>query len=471
MSNIAPSDIEAERHLIGGLLMNPGQVSGVMSLLSPDDFYYQPYGQMFTSICTLSIDGKPVTPETVVSNLQSRKGVGESLLADMGGSASVFDTIKGADPDTAEFWADTVKKLSEQRELIQFADWAKRFAIEESGDISKVKSKIEEKLVSLNKTAKSTTVSLEVAADEIDARLERYINDPDGILGYETGWNVFDRAIDGFQPGNVYIFYAPSSRFKSLFTGNIGWRLANSGYAGVWFTTEMPRVQVVERILQFETGHNFRYLRKSGRIGLYKDDIYAAKERVKHLSIYFCDDSILDIAQVRSELSRQKRWHNIDYVIIDLIDHVSSSRYKDELVANQSAVMAQIKAIAKEMDIAVILVSHVSKGDKSLRNQADLDVEDMKGSSSKYQDVDVAFSIMPVKTDPGTLQYVGLQREEIMDRMAQEGKLTVLISVTKNRHGELIRIPFTLDFHKGATFEPQHLPVLKQAYMNIDEDE
>lgn len=472
MSNIEPSDIEAERHVIGSLLMNPGQVAGIMSLLNREDFYFKPYAWVYQAICTLSIDGKPVTPETVVSYLKDKhSSVGENVLQDVGGSQFVFDAMRGAYPDDAEFWCETVRRKSEERELLKFTDWAKRVIAEDDSPIEKVRAKIEEKFVSLGRPDRSNSVSLEVAADEIDARLERYINDPDGILGMETGWSIFDRAIDGFQPGNVYIFYAPSSRFKSLYTANIGWLLADRGYAGLWFTTEMPRVQVVERILQFETGHNIRWLRKSSKISYYRDEIVAAKERIKVLPIYFCDDSLLDIGSVRAEISRQKRWHNIDYVIIDLIDHVSSSRFKDELIANQSAVMAQIKAIAKEMNVAIILVSHVAKGDSALRAQADLDVENMKGSSSKYQDVDCAFSIMPVRIDPGTMKYVGLTREEIMEQVATTGVLTVLISLTKNRHGELVRIPFTLDFHKGGRFEPQEHPVITQAYMNIDEEE
>ena len=133
---------------------------------------------------------------------------------------------------------------------------------------------------------------------------------------------------------------------------------------------------------------------------------------------------------------------------------VSTAQFKDDSVAQQSQVMRQLKGIAKSANIHIILVSHISKGEKQMHKQAFLSPEDMKGSSSKFQDVDAAISLMPVRTDSETGQWVGLSLEELTDRVKSDGQLNMLVTFTKNRHGELGGIPFIVSINKGGRIFP-----------------
>ena len=224
----------------------------------------------------------------------------------------------------------------------------------------------------------------------------------------------------------------------------------------------MPRVQVLERLLQLEAGLNLKWLRRDKRIYEYKAHIKRAQDRLAGYPIYFCDTSALDISEIRAEVNRHTRWHNINYIIVDLVDHVSSSRFRDEMVNNQRAVMSSMKQIAKDFNIHVLLVSHVAKGNEQTRQKADLDVEEMIGSAAKYQDVDAAISIAPVGMDD-VGKWIAMQREDILRAVADSGRLDVLVSVTKNRHGELLRTILELDFNYGGRFEePVFRPVVRE---------
>lgn len=449
MEALIPNNIEAERRVIGALLLDTSLILDVSSQLKPEFFFSPPHSWVFEAICKLHVDGSPVTPETVSNVLKGRKELDRTRLEIVG---SISDYLVGVSTGEVKFWLEQVVSKHQERLLLEFAEECRQKALSNPEDIKKVRDSLEAKLISFSGTITSNnSISIDNSMGELENRIQRYIDNPHGIIGLPTGYNRLDRALDGLQPGNVTILYAPSSRFKSLFSQNIGWNLSRENIPGLWFTTEMPRVQVLERLLQLESGLNLKWLRRDNNIISHRDRIDRSSEIIRHYPITFCDTSSLDVSEVRSIVNRQIRWKSIEYIIVDLVDHIHSSRFKDEMVNNQRAVMAAMKQLAKDFNIHVLLVSHVGKGDEQKRKQADLDVEEMIGSAAKYQDVDAAISIAPVKYDLMN-NLIAQDRNDIIWNVANSGKLDTLVSITKNRHGELDRFELTLDFHKGGRF-------------------
>lgn len=452
-SSIIPMDLDAERRVCGALILEPHLLTDMMLKLTPDDFQSMSYRAIYGAICHLFINNSPVSPETIANDLKNKSTIDGDELSLVGGTNGIISTLDEVNPDEVDFWANVVTKKHEERKLLSFAQTAMEMATSNPADIKAIRSKLEEKLVGLSDKKNGGSISIENSMQEISDRIDRYISNPDDVVGFKSGFTRLDKDIDGYQPGNVSIIYAPSSRFKSLFVQNLGWRFAQRGIPGLWFTTEMPRVQVLERLLQLDTGLNFKWLRRDKRIFEHKRAIRKGMENLSKYPIFFCDTSALDVNDIRAEINRQRRWNNIQYVIIDLVDHVFSSRFRDEMVNNQRVVMATMKTIAKDMDVHIILVSHISKGNEQSRKNADLDVEEMTGSAAKYQDVDVAISIAPVSYGTGKMS--AMQRDELLSRIAQDGTIDILVSITKNRHGELDRFVMTLDFNQGGQFREQ----------------
>lgn len=469
-----PCDIDAERHVVGACLLAPTAVDHCITRLAADDFHYRPHGWMLTAIGALHASGQPVNPQTVVRRLSEMRAPNgtQSCLDAMDGADAVFATLEGVLPDDVQFWTDRVKKKRAQRDLLTFAEKARKVALSNPGDMQAATAKLEEQFaqVASGSGGERNVYTLDAAMDGIQSRIEQYIEDPDAISGLPTGWGVFDRILDGLQEGNVTIVYAPSSRFKSMFVQNIGWLLARQDIPGLWFTTEMPKWQISERLLQFELGLNFRWLRRDGAIKRHKADIMRGAQFVRQYPVYICDRSDIDIGTIRAEVVKQKKWNDVKYVIIDLIDFVGASLFKEDSIAQQSLVMRQVKALAKQCNVHVILVSHVAKGDKAIRQKADLDVEDMKGSSSKYQDVDTAISLMPVGWSGEKGDWYALDRNGITKKVTNGGIMTVLVAITKNRHGELGRIPFTLDLNRGGRMYPERMPEHQEPLPSRDTD-
>lgn len=451
-----PSDLEAERQVVGACLLSGQAVTAAMTALSPEDFFCNPYRWAFTAICEMAITGKPVNVQTVLRHLgEARTPDGkETLLGIMGGGHIITASIEGVLANEVDYWMGTVKKKKGERDLLAFAEQVRKVATSNPKDLARERAKLEEQLVTLSGDAMGSEVTaVSDGLEALEERIDRYIASPDSIAGMETGWASFDKVIDGFQPGNVTIVYAPSSRFKSFFAANIALRLGQRGHSGLWYPTEMPTWQVQERLVQLVAGLNFKWLRHDHEMRTHEMKIKASIHDMKALPIYFCESGT-DATAIGAEVARQRKWNNIEYVIIDLIDHVSSSKYQDNEVSNQAQVMKRMKEIAKRNNLHVILITHIAKGDKSLRAAPDLDVEDMKGSSAKYQDVDVAISLMAVERDRETGEWKGLSRREISDLQHERAIIKVLVSITKNRHGEITRIPFAISLKTGGRMLP-----------------
>lgn len=452
---IQPFSSEAEQRLLGALLLFREKIGEVSLELNQSDFYLTECGWIYEAICSLNIDGVPVNIETVSNYLKDRQASGsKSRLEEIGGSKYIIELTEGVETDEINYWIQVIKEKHHERRLLDFFFKGKQLLFEGKTSPSELQKKLEESLTNIVPETKSHSVSIASSVNDLDASLDKYLASPDSISGLPSGYKKLDSITDGFNLGNVSIFYAPSSKFKSLLATNIGHNLAHAGIPGLWLTTEMPRHQVLERILQLETGRNIGRLRKEGKFAENYDAIKSYKQALAMLPIYMCDLSAPEISQVRADVARFKRWHNIQYIIVDLVDHVWSSKFKDEMVNNQRQVMYSMKSIAKDFNIHVILISHIAKQRSEDRGQVDLDMESMIGSSAKYQDVDLAVSISPweYKYNEKTTatDRVAMSRDNMAWHMATYADIPLLLSVTKNRHGPLGMVELSVQLSAGG---------------------
>lgn len=445
---IKPFSGEAERRLIGALLVFRERVSDVISEVNPEDIYLTNVRWVYEAICQLHVDEHAINFETVCDVLKNKRVDNKTKFELIGGSEFISDLISTVEADEIDYWVEVIKEKSHERKITEFLLSSKELLLSGKYKPDELQKKLEEKLTGIVPETKTNGVSIEDSVDSIDEILDRYFESPDSITGISTGWPKLDEISDGLRHGNVTIIYAPSSRFKSLFALNLGYNLAVQGIPGLWFTTEMPRYQVVERLMQIQTKSNFRKLRKDRKIADNIDAIKSHKKALASLPIYFCDTSSPEVSQIRSDVQRFKRWHNIEYIIVDLVDHVFSNRFKDEMINNQRSVMYSMKAIAKDFNVHVILVSHIAKQKKEDRKEVSLDVEDMIGSSAKYQDVDMAISISPYEHDSSGI--VAMSRETLSFHMATYTSIPLLLVVTKNRHGPLGSVLMKVHLSQGG---------------------
>lgn len=447
-----------ERRLVAGLLLQPDRLTDVSLAMAAGDFHSPDHRLVFSAMCDMHLAGRPVSVETVAAHLNRDEG-GQNLLSSIGGRQTIMNYLVGADPGEIDFWVDETVKFRKRRDTARVLEtFASRVA--DAADPDKLRNEIEEALVNLADPESAEVSHISASNSTLDSRFQQYIDSPDAITGLQTGWPKWDRVLDGLREGGVTIIYAKSSRYKSMFMQNMGWRFGHSGEPGLWFTTEMPVIDVAERLVQLEAGLNFRTLRHEGRIGEFADVIRQAQAAVAALPIYMSEGFDLSTASIRAEVRRQRRWHDIKYVVVDLVDHVQTKKYANDTITQQSYIMRTMKDIAKKEHVHIILISHVAKGDKLDARAIELPVEDMKGSSSKYQDVDNSicivpclFGIPPERRGKDVESYwYGLIRDEISQEIFTRRQVEVMVSITKNRAGDTGRFLFTMNAAEGGRF-------------------
>ena len=431
-----PEDYEAERRIIGCVILHSEIINDLT--LRPEDFFTKELGSLYAAACDLSIEQKPITSRT----LSERAGADRTF---------VYECVEGANATEATFWAERIILARKRRQLLSVASFATRLAGQHDADPDDAMLRTEEMLASFaDKREDNESILVTDAVDQVMERIGRYITDPDAISGLPTGWSRFDRLLDGLQPGAVTSVYAKTGMFKSFFAQNIAWRLGRYGAPGAFFSTEMTNNQVMERLLQLESGLNFRDLRYRHELYQWHGAIATAAEELRDLPIWINDRSLLDVQYVRGYLSRLKRTHGTEWAILDLVNHVYSSRFKDNETKNEAFVMQQLKQTAKDLGIHIIVTAHVAKGGRYDAPKSYIDPDDIKGSSAYSQDADTTISLMLVMHNEDGFGFRPMSREERMAAQRAGEPMLVMASVTKNRAGLIEDILFQMDMSKGG---------------------
>jgi len=438
---LPPHSADAERAVLGSVLLDQQAIANLVGVLRAEDFYFAENATIYGAMSDLLIDGHPISVATVAAR------AGKKLE---GGQATVAACIEGAMPGEATVWAATVVAYRKRRELQKASELGIRLANSDT-DPDEAFARVQTALAA-SEGGSGGFVSVGDAVDATVARIDRYIRDPLALAGPATGWKRHDRMLDGFRPGGVTAVYAKTSSYKSTYILNAAHRLARDGEPVMLFTTETPTHELMERLLQLELGLNFRQLKYERVLYQFESQIKDMAEIVRQYPIWVCDQPAMDIGYVMGMVARLNRQRKLSVVFIDLIDHVSSKFLSRSEVESEKYVSQQIKAMAKREAVHVVETTHVKKPDKFVvgANKPYIDIEEVKGSASKIQDADAAISLMVVKE--GQYGYEPMQRDEIVAERNAQGKHLIYAAVTKNRHGEQGNVLFEVDLNAGGIF-------------------
>jgi replicative DNA helicase len=399
---------------------------------------------MYATAIDLLVEAQPVSAATIARKL----GVPQ---------ADIVSTMQGADPGECQFMADRIVKLRKLRSLLTVGESAVKAALSDPADADAAVMRVEA-MLAVEGDTQNEALDMSAGMDAVLAQIDRYIAEPDAVSGLETGWKYFDRVLDGLQKKATTAVYARTGSYKSVFVNNIAWLLGRQGIPGAMFTTEMGNTQVGSRMLQLESGLDFRELRYQREMWRHKDAIHEAAEDLARYPIWRNDRSVLDIAFIRGFLTRLKRTHGIEWAVIDLINHVHSNRFgKENETKNEAFVAQQVKQIAKDVDIHVIFTAHVAKPERGQQGPKKpfIETDDIKGSSAFSQDADTAISLVPVERSEDFSRWVPLDRQGRMTVERSGRPLNLLAAITKSRTGAMADIAFEVDLQHGCRMMPE----------------
>jgi replicative DNA helicase len=387
-SALPPAAPEAEMSLLGAMLVDPKVIPDVIGIVSQgDDFARAGHGTIFRHM--VSLYDATATLE-IVSLVQRLKDHG--VLDDVGGADYLVDLAEGvASAANAAEYARLVREKATLRELIRAAGEILVDAHQSRQDPVVTLGEAEARIFAIaqRREARSAASLRDLLQEAVNA-LER--NAGKHVTGVPTGFDELDEMLSGLQRGEMVILAARPSMGKTALALNIAEHMAaNSGGVG-FFSLEMGKQQLVQRILCAKGGVDGQKLRKNM---LSRDEwqrILGACDALRSTPIYIDDTPGLTLLQMRSKARRMKEKFGIEAIVIDYLQLMSAGTRVESRQVEVSEISRGVKAMARELDVPVICLSQLNRQAEGREGHRPR-MSDLRESGSIEQDADVVMML------------------------------------------------------------------------------
>ena len=445
-----PQSTDAERAVLGSILINNNAFYRVLGTIDTPDFFKDAHRTIFGAMRTLAEQSREIDLLTLKDELAKR-----GQLDNIGGSAYVSALVDGI-PDVAnvERYARIVKEKSTLRRLIVMGNSVMRAALDTPNEPSDVLN-IAEK--SLYEIAEGSIDRGFVALDRITRHnmeaIEALQNAGRLVTGIPTGYDQFDQFTSGFQRQDLIIIAARPSMGKTSFMMNIAESIAipdpsgeprRSGqrlYSVGVFSLEMSKEQIGLRMLSSESGVS-NHLIRSGMLSQKNwRDLAEASARLAKAKIYIDDTPGIDVMEMRAKARRLKMEANLDMIMVDYLQLMSVKGKVESRNQEISQISRGLKAIAKELNVPLISLSQLSRRPEQRTGDHRPQLADLRESGSIEQDADVVCFIY---------------RDEVYNKETEEKGIAEII-IGKQRNGPIgdFKLVFRNDITKFFNYEPQ----------------
>ena len=387
-NNIAlpPQNPEAERSVLGALLQDRTALITAMETLHGEDFYEPRHQVIFEAICQVNRMGRGVDLVTVDEELR-RVGQVDAI----GGTAYLMDLVQMV-PSTVNWthYADIVKEKAVLRRLIGAAQKISLMSHQQMEPLPDILNQSEKLIFDIamrqgsdNALEEGRTI-LARTYDEIG----RLAKNKGGISGVSSGLKDLDQVLTGMHPGELILIGARPSMGKTTLAINIAANAARTGKTVAVFSLEMPREQIMMRILCAEARVDMQQVRSGSLKDRDWDRLCLALPIVAKMPIYIDDTAGLSPAQLRSRCRRLMLEKGLDLIVIDYLQLMSADGHNENRQLEVSEISRSLKAISLELKVPLIACAQLSRANTQRSDKRPM-LSDLRDSGSIEQDADV----------------------------------------------------------------------------------
>lgn len=411
-----PYSLEAEQSVIGAILSDPTVLPTVMEKIRPDYFYNENLRRIYNIISRMFASGSPIDVITVL-NESEKLHIFENSAEGRRFFLEIANTLPSAEH------VKSYCNIISDKYFIRSLGYAARAILDEiqSGEQNAqlLLDSAEQKIYDIRQGRNiSGLVSLADAVLEAYDRLGKISGeDREKYIGARTGFTQLDNITSGLNKSDLIIIAARPGMGKTSFAMNIAKNVAKSGEKDVViFNLEMSKEQLATRMLSTEARVESGSLR-NGRIQTDQwTRLATAAGYLSILPMFIDDTASMTVQQMKAKLRRVK---NLGLIIIDYLQLMASSSHSDNRVTVITEITRQLKVMAKELNVPVILLSQLSRAVES-RNDKRPMLSDLRESGSIEQDADIVLF---------------LYRDAYYNKESQQQNISECI-IAKNRHGE-----------------------------------
>lgn len=362
-----PANIEAERAVLGSLMIDPDAIIKVANFLRPEDFFRERHAWLYEAMRTLNERREPLDFVTIVDELERRE-----RLEEIGGPAYLTDLI--ASTPTAlyvDHYARIVERTAVLRRLIAAAGKIAELAYDESQEVDEVVDRAEQIIfgISESRIHRDLTPIRAIMSRVVD-RIDFLSRNQDTLMGVPTGFTMLDRLLGGLQKSDLVILAARPAMGKTSFCLSIAQNAAKRHATRVaFFSLEMSNDQLVQRLLAMETGIDSHRL----RLGTMHEEewpiLLEAANMLANTRIFIDDTPAASVNDIRTKARRLYAEDGLDLIIIDymqLMTGQSGGNGRNENRQQEiSYISRSLKTLARELNVPVIALSQLSRAVES----------------------------------------------------------------------------------------------------------
>lgn len=402
-TKIPPHSDEAEKSILGAILIDKDAIVDIAVLLRPEMFYSENNGSIFEAMVTLYENRDPIDVLTVADWLKKAK------LLDRVGGKSYLSELSNEVPVASHVgkYAQIVRETYIKRKLISAGATMGEMGFDDSKPLNEVLDRAEQEIYSLSQTnMRRSFIPIKDALAESFDRLDTLQNSADGLRGVPTGFSDLDKMLAGMQDSNLIILAARPGIGKTAFATNVAQYVAVEKKMPVgYFALEMSNLEMVDRMLVSQANIDAWKL-KTGNL---KDDDFAKLSEgmgvLAESPLYIDDTPGQSILELRTKARRLHSQVGVKLLVVDYLQLCVGDKNYESRVQEVGAISQGLKNLARELKIPVLALSQLNRGVESRTDKTPV-LADLRESGSIEQDADVVMFLY--RNDENNLEDVKL---------------------------------------------------------------
>lgn len=430
-----PSDLTAEKAVLGGIFLKPDVFGDIIEIILPMDFYKAAHRYVYEAMIDCYNSGEGIDPIIIANKLKKQNRYdeidGENLLFE------IIDEVQTAANIVKH--AKIVKEKSVLRKLGDVGTKIVEMSYEGYEDVDTILDKAEGLIFKISETKESKDVlSISEAIKEEFMRLEEVFHNKGVTTGISSGFINFDEKTSGFNPSDLVILAARPSMGKTAFALNLALNAAMKSEKSVLiFSLEMSSSQLLQRLLAVQSQIGLQKIRNGfleddewGRIGIASGQLASA-------SINIADVPNVNVLEIRAMARRLKAMGKLDMIVIDYLQLIKGTGRGDNRQQEISDISRSLKGIARELNIPIIALSQLSRAPEQRADRRPM-LSDLRESGAIEQDADMV---------------VFLYRDDYYNEESEEKGITEVI-IGKQRNGPVgtVKLRFFHEITKFADY-------------------
>ncbi|MHB1843006.1 MAG: replicative DNA helicase [Sulfobacillus sp.] len=434
IDRVPPQSLEAERSVLGSMLIEKDALTRGMEELRDEDFYWESHRLIFRTMQELYDQAQVVDLVTLTEGLRNGKHLEQC------GGATYLAELTTAVPTASHIshYAKIVRQRALLRGVIRVGTHMAQTAYEADSDAEVILDGAERELYQLSQRQGDTATAIRDVLLNTVSHIDQYY--AKGLTGVTTGFSMFDKLTSGLQKSELIVIAARPSVGKTALALNLARNAAESKVPVALFSLEMGREQLAIRLICAHGGIDSQKLRQ----GLMEEEDWKrfswAVSQLSTMPMFIDDAASLNVLELRAKCRRMKHEHGLGLVIVDYLQLLEARTQLENRQQEISAISRALKSLARELEVPVVTLSQLSRAVEQRSDHRPM-LSDLRESGAIEQDADlVAF----------------IYREQYYQKTPGASDVAEIV-IAKQRNGPIgtVRLLFREDIGRFFTLDEQ----------------